>query len=157
MTTHPTVEEPMLEIKIMVPATRLGDFYQWYGGWLRGDEMLKTNLVTNPNPIGNPPWSDTPEDLELASQLWEKMSEDAKRMIRYLIDHQSEGKIDGGPLSEALGIPNSRYGLAGVLAWPGRYCNALGRRLPTRHDDDGYWMEPEVARLFSRIVDGEQA
>jgi hypothetical protein len=43
--------------------------------------------------------------------------------------------------------------VAGILAWPGRYCRHLGRALPiaTEGRADGgtdYFMDPEVAGLF---------
>jgi hypothetical protein len=45
--------------------------------------------------------------------------------------------------------------VAGILAWPGRYCRHLDRALPiaTEGRDDGgtdYYMEPAVAALFAR-------
>ena len=45
-----------------------------------------------------------------------------------------------------------KIGVAGILAWPGRYCRKLGRELPiaTEGRDDGgtnYYLQPEVAAL----------
>lgn len=46
--------------------------------------------------------------------------------------------------------------MAGVLAWPGRYCAEAGRSLPFSFEDGptggsgNYWMTTEVASLFGK-------
>jgi hypothetical protein len=50
-----------------------------------------------------------------------------------------------------LGIENGRHGIAGTLAWPGRSCKTMGRRLPVDWDGDeagGGYMTKDVADLF---------
>ncbi|MEA2185510.1 MAG: hypothetical protein QOK16_521, partial [Solirubrobacteraceae bacterium] len=46
------------------------------------------------------------------------------------------------------------HGVAGILAWPGRYSRKLGREVPisTEGRDDGgtdYYLDPDVAKLFA--------
>lgn len=45
------------------------------------------------------------------------------------------------------GHPEWLVGVAGVLAWPGRYCQAMNKHMPIRYAEDGakYWMESDVA------------
>ena len=52
-------------------------------------------------------------------------------------------------------LDKGAHGLAGILAWPGRWCRKLGLDFPittTARDDGGtdYLMEPEIAELFGR-------
>ena len=57
-----------------------------------------------------------------------------------------------------LGCPKNNVdseGMAGILAWPGRYCRKLGKELPiatARREDGGtdYWMDEATAALFRR-------
>ena len=61
----------------------------------------------------------------------------------------------GEEIARRLGLEKGAHGVAGVLAWPGRYSRHLGRLLPieTAGRPDGgtdYYMEPEVAALFRK-------
>lgn len=83
--------------------------------WLDGVEQQIEPMSNKANELR--PWNPS-EDQELAVELWGKLSVNARRMLSYLIDHP--GRIYGDELAEALEIPHGRYGIAGVLAWPGR-------------------------------------
>jgi hypothetical protein len=53
------------------------------------------------------------------------------------------------------------HGVAGILAWPGRYSRHLGRELPiaTEGRADGgtdYYMDPEIATLFTIARDADR-
>ena len=55
---------------------------------------------------------------------------------------------------QRLGLEKGAHGVAGILAWPGRYSRHLNRVLPieTAGRADGgtdYFMEPDVAELFA--------
>jgi len=57
-------------------------------------------------------------------------------------------------ITARLGLEKGAHGVAGILAWPGRYSRKLGRELPLATDgrEDGgtdYFMEPAVAELFA--------
>ena len=61
----------------------------------------------------------------------------------------------GNELAARLAIEKGAHGLAGILAWPGRWCRKLGRDFPiatTAREDGGtdYAIEPEIAELFTR-------
>ena len=58
------------------------------------------------------------------------------------------------PIARRLGLEKGAHGVAGILAWPGRYSRRLGREMPiaTAGRPDGgtdYYMDPEVAALFA--------
>lgn len=71
-------------------------------------------------------------------------------------DYHPGHKVAGEDMAETLDIPNGKYGVAGVLAWPGRHSAAVGRVLPIRFEDGpvgeggNYWVEQEVADLFRK-------
>jgi hypothetical protein len=95
-------------------------------------------------------WSDNAGDLDLAKAVWSKFSQRAKNVFSVLMDEPGT-RHAGEKLAEDLEIPNGRYGLAGVLAWPGRYCTAVGRTMPVQWVEGGsYWMTPDVAALFQK-------
>lgn len=53
-----------------------------------------------------------------------------------------------------LGLEKGAHGVAGILAWPGRYSRKLARELPiaTEGRDDGgtdYYMDPAIAEIFA--------
>ena len=64
----------------------------------------------------------------------------------------------GEELAAAVGIPNGKYGVAGVLTWPTRHCAAVGRTLLCRYEEPmtpdvsgTYWIDQEVADLFRPV------
>ena len=64
-------------------------------------------------------------------------------------------KFGGDELAEMLGIANGKHGVAGVLAWPGRHCIAVGRKWLWSWDypEGGnavYWMTDDMAELFGQ-------
>ena len=103
------------------------------------------------------PWSD--DDLALAKTVWGKLSEPARDLFSALMDHPDQ-QVSGNQLAEDLKIPNA-YGVAGVLAWPGRHCYAVGRQFPVKWEQGAvgesgnYWMTPSVAALFQKARDGQ--
>ena len=101
-------------------------------------------------------WTNSQEDLALARVVWEKLSPRAKAIFSRLMERPGE-KVSAEDLASACDIPHGRYGVAGALAWPGRHCAAVNRKLPTQWEEgsDGsgglYWFEPEVADLFRKV------
>jgi hypothetical protein len=151
----------MPDITVPVPEDRVPEFYQFFGAWLAGAPSITASSLGQQ--VGNPhvevaPWGQTDEDLALAQVVWEKLSERAKGMFELLM--QSPGdKISGEEIAESLDIPNGKYGVAGVLAWPGRHSYAVGRHLPVRYEDGpvggsaNYWIDKGTADLFSKAKD----
>lgn len=152
----------MPDITIPVPEDRVADFYQFFGQWLAGD--LQGTTGHHLDSSGTPgagvdtrvSW--TLDDDAAAEQLWRKMSGRARGLFTFLMEEPGK-RYTGAQIAEAVGIPNGANGVAGVLAWPGRFCYQLQRPLPTQWEDgeDGapsvYWIEPGIAKLFERARD----
>jgi len=138
--------EEFQQVKVLVPVERVAEFYEMFGRWLAGraDEDATGGELE--------PWSD--DDLALAETVWGQMTKRARDLFSALMDHPEE-RVSGKQLAEDLGIPNGMYGVAGVLAWPGRYCYRLGRKFPVKWEAGDYWMTSDVATLFGRARDGK--
>lgn len=136
----------MIDVTVKVPEDRVAEFYSMYGNWL-----------------AEPGISDGPQDelsdwkasdTAAAKAVWSKFSDTAKGLFTTLMDSPGS-KFSGDELAAQLGIPNGKHGVAGVLAWPGRYCFAEGRNWLWQWDypvggNARYWMSPEVSSLFSQ-------
>jgi hypothetical protein len=143
----------MEDVTVKVPGARIGEFYEMYGRWLKGEEPE----VVDESGGKLQPW-DVKNDLALAARAWSEFPERAKLLFGTLMDEPGE-KFTGTQLAEMHNIPNGKYGTAGVLAHPGRQVRKLGRHLPSAFEpnpDGGsfYWMEAEVADLFRRVRGG---
>ena len=145
----------MIDITVKIPEDRVGEFYELVGRWLAGAPLTATDA---PDEAHSPAvaWTNNQEDLVLAKVVWEKFSPRAKAMFSMLMDAPGQ-KFSAVQLAEALDIPNGMYGVAGVLAWPGRHCLAVGRTIPTQYEEgskgegSSYRIEPEVAELFNQV------
>ena len=74
------------------------------------------------------------------------------RVVRHAADSPG-ARVGGEQVARQLGLDKGAHGVAGILAWPGRYSRHLGRVLPiaTEGRADGgtdYYMDPETAALF---------
>lgn len=155
----------MPEITVPVPDERIAEFYQFFGRWLSGSlgEAPEIPMKDPQSSTDTPkiwmdrrqPWTGSDDEAGDAEFLWGKFTNRAKRVFELLMEEPSK-KYTGTEIADAVGIPNGAHGLAGVLAWPGRYGYQVERYLPNSFQDgaDGndscYWMEPEVAQLFSK-------
>jgi Family of unknown function (DUF6416) len=81
-------------------------------------------------------------------------------MFGLLMDHPGDA-MTGEELAAAVGIPNGKYGVADVLAWPARHCAAVERPLPCRYEEPmtpdasgTYWIDQAVADLFRTVCEG---
>lgn len=138
----------MQEIKVLVSENRVADFYKWFGAWL--DNAAPHEASSQSPDIERVTW--TAKDQDLAEALWAKLSGRARALFGHLIDRPGV-KFSGEELATVLEIPNGRYGIAGVLAWPGRYCLKMGRWLPVNWSEEvgAYWMEPPIAQMFAEV------
>lgn len=148
----------MKDVTVPVPEERLADFFGVYSRWLSSSETTEVQVEeANAKSVN---WSDTAEDLVLARTVWSKFSDRAKALFATLMEHP-EQKFSGEELAQLHDIPNGKYGVAGVLAWPGRHSAAVSRWLPCRYEDGpvgasaNYWMTNEVAALFRKARDAE--
>jgi hypothetical protein len=81
-------------------------------------------------------------------------------MFGLLMDHPGDA-MTREELAAAVGMPNGKYGVAGVLAWPARHCAAVERPLLGRYEeamDPGAsgtcWIDQAVADLFRPVREG---
>ncbi len=150
-------------VTVEVPEDRVPEFYLWFAAFL-----------ASPPGSGPPrPWRGGPrrggfghrghhqdrrpwgaEDVEDARWLYGRLSDPARELFDLLIDTPGE-RHSGNAVAARLEIDKGAHGLAGILAWPGRWCSKLGLEFPittTARDDGGtdYAMQPELASLFSR-------
>mgnify|MGYP000557231422 CR=1 FL=1 len=102
-------------------------------------------------------WGSETDDVAAARFLWTSLSPTARRFFTALIDRSPE-KVTATELAEICELSNGALGVAGVLAWPGRYVTRMGRHLPSRWEwgqPAKYWMDEDVARLFRSVADEE--
>lgn len=144
------------QITVAVPEERVPEFYVWFASFLAAEGG------------GGPPWGGrrggphhalreplpwSADDGEPAAWLYGKLAPPARALFDELIDAPGERRA-GNALAARLGLEKGAHGVAGVLAWPGRYSRKLSRDLPiaTAGRADGgtdYYMEPAVAELFA--------
>ena len=147
------------QVTVAVPEERVPEFYSWFavfleaepgtpprlgGGGRRGRRGLHHRAEARA-------WS--AQDADQAAWLYGKLAPPARALFDLLADAPGE-RIGGEGIAKRLGLEKGAHGVAGILAWPGRYCRHLGRVLPiaTEGRADGgtdYYMEPDVAGLFA--------
>lgn len=148
------------QVTVAVPEERVPEFYSWFAAFLEGEPG------TSPPQRGRArraprgfhhhgeasAWS--AEDADQASWLYGKLAPPARALFDLLSDAHGE-RYGGEEIAKRLGLEKGAHGVAGILAWPGRYSRHLGRVLPimTEGRADGgtdYYMDPEVAALFAQ-------
>jgi uncharacterized protein DUF6416 len=161
------------QITVAVPEARVPEFYSWFAHFLAagpaGDEWSqgRGEFVRGPGRRtsrrhrhwghggpghGRAPWSD--EDLERATWLYSRLSDPARELFDLLID-SPDRPVGGNDVARRLNLDKGAHGVAGILAWPGRWCARLGREFPIRAEasEDGgtvYRMDASTAELFRR-------
>jgi hypothetical protein len=148
-----------MELTVQVPDGQLGRFYTALGEcWLRAEHEARDGDGDDEDQQDLQDW-DTGDEA-LAAHVWRKFSTHAKAMFSLLMDHPGDA-MTGEDLAAAVGIPNGKYGVAGVLAWPTRHCAAVGRPLLCRYEEPmtpdvsgTYWIDDAVAGLFRPVREG---
>jgi hypothetical protein len=146
------------EVTVAVPEERVPEFYSWFAAFLSAEPGTPPPLVgrgrrgpRGPRAYGEArAWSAA--DADQAAWLYGRLAGPARELFDLLIDAPAE-RFGGEQVAKRLGLAKGAHGVAGILAWPGRYCRHLGRVLPiaTEGRADGgtdYYMEPDVASLF---------
>ena len=137
-------------VTVDVPEERVPEFYAWFAAFL--SEGSRSHRGRHPRHRGDPrPWS--PADGEKAAWLYGKLAPPARALFDLLVDAPGE-RFAGNDVAARLQLDKGAHGVAGILAWPGRYCRRLGRAFPiaTEGRADGgtdYFMEPAVAEVFA--------
>jgi hypothetical protein len=155
------------QITVSVPEERVAEFYTWFGHFLAAEpgqflaaEPGRQRGWRGPRGSrrhGEPePWS--PEDAKQARWLYRKLAPPARELFDLLMEEPGE-PFSGDEIARRLGLEKGAHGVAGILAWPGRYSRHLNRLLPieTAGRPDGgtdYFMETAVAGLFREARGG---
>ena len=148
------------QITVAVPEDRVPEFYAWFASFLAAETGAPPWGGRRGLGRGGPhrqgfgeaaPWSAA--DADAAAWLYGKLAPPARALFDVLIDAPGE-RLAGNDLAARLKLEKGAHGVAGILAWPGRYSRKLGRELPlaTEGREDGgtdYYMEPSVAELFA--------
>ena len=152
--------EELVEVNVKIPASRIGDFYSVLGQWMDGPPLARGESRRGGHVQR---WGGGRTDMKFAYHVLRKLSPPAKRLFGILISNPGV-RYGAAQLAELASIENGRYGIAGVLAWPARYCDELRRPLPIEMEarDGGsiYWMEEDVARAFveaQALIDGQDS
>ena len=149
----------MVDVSVKVPVSRVGEFYEMFGRWLRNSDAATASASESPTQ-DQVPW-DPAVDLELATAAWAKFPERARAVFGTLLENPGR-YFTGDELAELHDIPNGRSGVAGVLAHPGRQLKRIGRRhhfvYSTNDDGTGvYSMTTEMAELFGEARRQDQS
>ena len=148
-------------VAVDVPAERVPEFYAWFAAFLAAEpgsgppgRRGRGRGWGRPGGSGHhaaEPW--TTQDAGQAAWLYGKLAPPARALFDLLIDEPGR-RHAGNEIAARLELEKGAHGVAGILAWPGRYCRKLGRAFPiaTEGREDGgtdYFMEPELAQLFA--------
>lgn len=153
------------EITVAVPEDRVPEFYLWFAAFLAAEPGTPPPVAMRRafgprGPMSGPrgwrqhhdahAWSAT--DADQAAWLYHKLAPPARELFDLLADAPGE-RFGGEHVARRLGLDKGAHGVAGILAWPGRYSRRVDRVLPiaTEGRPDGgtdYYMEPDVADLF---------
>jgi hypothetical protein len=147
------------QVTVAVPEERVAEFYTWFGAFLASEpgSFAPSWGRGRRGPRWSRPqgeaqaWS--ADDADQAAWLYSKLAPPARQLVYLLADAPAQ-RFGGEEIAKRLGLEKGAHGVAGILAWPGRYCRHLGRVLPiaTEGRADGgtdYYMESEVAALFA--------
>ncbi|MBV9173165.1 MAG: hypothetical protein JOZ81_24125 [Chloroflexi bacterium] len=147
------------EVTVPVPEERLPEFYSWFAEFLAAE------------PGTPPPWRGrgrhgrrglrhhggprawSAEDADQAAWLYGRLAPPARELFDLLADAPG-ARLAGEEIAKRLGLEKGAHGVAGILAWPGRYSRHLDRSLPiaTEGRADGgtdYYMDTDTAALFA--------
>jgi hypothetical protein len=147
------------QISVAVPEERVPEFYAWFASFLAAQPGAAPPLAGG-GPRGSrghrnhgeaQAWS--AQDADQAAWLYRKLAPQARELFDLLAGSPG-ARFGGEDIAKRLKLEKGAHGVAGILAWPGRYSRHLDRTLPiaTEGRPDGgtdYYMEPELAELFS--------
>ena len=148
------------QVTVAVPEERVPEFYVWFASFLAAEpgappwESPRGRRGRGLRPHHHhetTPWS--ADDADQARWLYGKLAPPARALFDLLVDAPGE-RFAGNDVAARLGLDKGAHGVAGILAWPGRYTRKLGRNFPiaTEGRVDGgtdYFMEPDVAAVFA--------
>jgi Family of unknown function (DUF6416) len=146
------------QITVAVPEERVPEFYAWFGDFLaaepgtaRSGERGRHGHRGRRFRSEASAWS--ADDADQAAWLYHKLAPPARELFDVLLDAPGQ-RFGGETLATRLGLEKGAHGVAGILAWPGRYSRHLDRVLPidTEGRADGgtdYYIDPDTAAIFA--------
>ncbi len=152
------------QVTVAVPEERVPEFYVWFaqflaaepgGGPPRGGPFARGGPWGRGRGFGPQfdaeAWS--ADDAEQAAWLYGKLAPPARELFDLLIEAPGR-RFSGNEIAASLRLEKGAHGVAGILAWPGRYSRKLGRELPisTEGREDGgtdYYLDDAAAKLFA--------
>jgi Family of unknown function (DUF6416) len=146
------------QITVAVPEERVPEFYTWFADFLTAEPgTAPPNERARRGHRGRRPRSEanawSPDDADQAAWLYRKLAPPARELFDLLLDAPGE-RFGGETIARRLGLEKGAHGVAGILAWPGRYSRHLDRVLPidTEGRADGgtnYYIDPDTAAIFA--------
>ena len=146
------------QITVAVPEERVPEFYSWFADFLTAEPgTAPAGGRGRHGHRGRRPPSDasawSADDADQAAWLYQKLAPPARELFDLLLDAPGE-RFGGETIARRLGLEKGAHGVAGILAWPGRYSRHLGRVLPidTEGRADGgtdYYIDPDTAAIFA--------
>ena len=146
------------QITVAVPEERVPEFYAWFADFLtaesgtapRSERGRHGHRGHRLRPHASA-WS--ADDADQAAWLYRKLAPPARELFDLLLDAPGE-RFAGETIARRLGLEKGAHGVAGILAWPGRYSRHLDRVLPidTEGRADGgtdYYIDPGTATIFA--------
>jgi hypothetical protein len=143
------------QITVAVPEERVAEFYAWFAHFLTAEPG--TAGPSGGGRRGHRHRSDasawSADDADQAAWLYHKLAPPARELFDLLLDAPGE-RFAGETIARRLGLDKGAHGVAGILAWPGRYSRHLDRVLPidTEGRPDGgtdYYIGPDTAAIFA--------
>ena len=174
------------QITVGVPEERVPEFYLWFAQFLAADPGTGSEGPGSGPPRAGPfsrggprgrgrgfggpggfgpmalghrhasgHWNDSEPDE--AAWLYSKLAPPARELFDLLIDAPGK-RFSGNEIAARLKLDKGAHGVAGILAWPGRYSRKLGREFPiaTEGREDGgtdYYLDEDAATLFAAARD----
>ena len=149
------------QVTVAVPEERVPEFYAWFASFLAAQPGAVPPLAgggrrgsrSHRHRGEAQAWS--AQDADQAAWLYHKLAPQARELFDLLAGSPG-ARFAGEDIAKRLKLEKGAHGVAGILAWPGRYSRHLDRILPiaTEGRPDGgtdYYMEPELADLFSAV------
>jgi hypothetical protein len=148
------------QVTVAVPEDRVPEFYIWFASFLAAERGALPQLAGGGRSGSRDrhhrhgeaqAWS--AQDADQAAWLYRELAPQARELFDLLADDPG-ARFGGEDVAKRLKLEKGAHGLAGILAWPGRYSRRLNRLLPIATEgrlDGGtdYYMTPEIAELFN--------
>src|ERR1700761_5003236 len=123
------------EVTVAVPEERVPEFYSWFAAFLAAEPGTPPPSLGRGGrgPRGSRrhgearAWS--AEDADQAAWLYAKLAPPARELFDLLADAPGT-RFGGEDIAKRLRLEKGSHGVAGILAWPGRYSRHLDPVLP---------------------------